>query len=179
MKIRCNRNEDSGSLEEIVLPIDCSYPISNQNFVCSSNWFIDSDGKQRCCINVGTIYMVYSIKVVQGKTHYLVIDDYSIPAFLPSVLFDIVDSDITVDWEVQNFSLCEGELLVIGYTDIVQDYTNLLSLVTQTPAAITKFFEYKHLLDKIFWGGVMQYDKVKGYYGHINKEFHVWPDEYS
>lgn len=71
MKIRCNRNEDSGSLEEIVLPIDCSYPISNQNFVCSSNWFIDSDGKQRCCINVGTIYMVYSIIVVQGKTHYL------------------------------------------------------------------------------------------------------------
>lgn len=152
MKIRCNRNEDSGSLEEIVLPIDCSYPISNQNFICSSNWFIDSDGKQRCCINVGTIYMVYSIIVVQGKTHYLVIDDYSIPAFLPSVLFDIVDSDITVDWEVQNFSFCEGELLVIGYTDIVQDYTNLLSLVTQTPAAITQFFEYKHLLDKIFGG---------------------------
>lgn len=151
MKIRCKRNEDSGEVEELVLPIDCSHPIGNENFACSSNWFIDNDGKRRCCVKVGAIYMVYSIITVQGRTYYLVIDDYSMPTFLPAVLFDIVDSDVTADWEIQNLSFCEGELLIVGYTDIVQDYTNLLSLIAQTPAAITQFLEYKHLLDKI-WG---------------------------
>lgn len=60
MKIRCNRNEDSGSLEEIVLP-DC---------VCKHDCFTDKDMLQLLERNCDTTRAGIKYCIDYAKTEY-------------------------------------------------------------------------------------------------------------
>lgn len=141
MTIKCIINKSNHN--PIVLPKDLSEKINDENFVSSSEFFtIDSD-MSGYSISIGRKYTVMGLIFFHDELRYLISDDNNIPGFFPSDLFEIIDSYILFDWEINSFQIGSRQLVVIGYTELAQNYAHLIGLIDRKKQEIQSYLNIK------------------------------------
>lgn len=126
-----------------MLPKDLSEKINDENFVSSSEFFtIDSD-MSGYSISIGRKYTVMGLIFFHDELRYLISDDNNIPGFFPSDLFEIIDSYILFDWEINSFQIGSRQLVVIGYTELAQNYAHLIGLIDRKKQEIQSYLNIK------------------------------------
>ena len=96
-------------------------------------------------LTVGRDYPVFGILTYGGDVRYLVENCEGIPGFYPSVLFSILDRNISPDWSMNLYTLPDGKLFVAGYDALTKSYDALLALIREEPRAVEDFLDYKQI----------------------------------
>ena len=103
MTVRCNKTY--GDFPSLVLPRDINQPLSNHNFVASSEWYTISDTLSGYSISEDKEYKVYGILIYEQLARYLLVDDNGIPSFFPSGLFSLFTGELEFDWKVCEYKI--------------------------------------------------------------------------
>lgn len=139
MVIKCKKK--TNNCDPLVLPRDPSKIMCESNFVCSCEWYtIDSD-LSGYNITIGKKYTVNGCLIFSNQIRYLISDDNNIPGFFPYDLFEIIESYIVYDWEINIYEINSKKLVVLGCSDLFSKYDYLIDLVDNDPKAIKKYLD--------------------------------------
>jgi len=85
----------------------------------------------------GNAYTVYAFSVFNGVVFLCILDDLDNPAWLPSFLFETIDSSMPKDW---NANLLKDEpALVVGPEFISKDQEAYEQMVELLPSKVEQF----------------------------------------
>lgn len=141
MTVVCRFNQ--GSFPPLVLPRSIHHEICDDNCIVSSEWYTIDSELSGYSISIEKEYEVFGILVYKGQTRYLIEDDNCNLGFFPGELFSIVNKDLFFDWKVCNYSFTDSSILIIGYSELCESYSNLISLLDESKDAISIFRENK------------------------------------
>ena len=144
MKIKCLRSY--GRYEPLVLPYVYGKSISDLNFIVSHEWHTIDSEVSGYSLSVSIEYTVYGLLFYRNELRYLIIDNNNIPGFFPADLFEIIEGYMQFDWEVNEFRIDSDRLFVIGYAELLSDYSKIRDLIDRNSSAIRAFLEYKESL---------------------------------
>lgn len=147
MKVRCLRN--CGKYGPLVLPYVYGESMSDLNFISSHEWYsIDSEPElSGYSLTISSEYTVYGMLFYKNELRYLIADDDNMPGFFPADLFEITERYVLLDWEMNVFTIDSEKLYVIGYTELVSNYSQLRDLIDGDSCAVRDFLEYKESLE--------------------------------
>lgn len=144
MKIKCLRT--CGKYEPLILPYVYGKSISDQNFIVSHEWYTIDSEVSGYSLTTSFEYIVYGMLFYRNELRYLIANNNNIPGFFPAELFEIAENYMQPDWEMNVFKLDSDRLFVIGYPDLLSDYSKLRDLIDGNNGAIRAFLEYKESL---------------------------------
>ena len=75
-------------------------------------------------------------------------DDDNMPGFFPSTIFMIENSLMYFDYECRKYQINNSELIIIGYSDLVNNYDEICDLMFLRESAIENFLYNKDIIDK-------------------------------
>ncbi len=96
--------------------------------------------KSQTFITTGVEYEVHALSVYRRVVFVLIVDDTKNPAFIPSLLFETLSTDIPADW-MCNLIGESGVDLVIGPGFVAQDLEAYSSMIDQETNPITRFWQ--------------------------------------
>ncbi len=102
---------------------------------------------------VGKSYVVYAMNLWAGKIRYLIVgESHQIPSWIPSELFEMVDSKLSRYWHYDvNPDDSKNTIdTVWGYKELTDNSTHFDKLVDWDKAALEIFNQYKELMDLEF-----------------------------
>lgn len=138
MILTCKENAGDHAL--LVLPYDPEEKVSNQNFVASSEYITGVGYK----LTVGRSYYVYGILAGPFGSRYLLAGDDGIPQYYPAELFEILDGNVSIDWQARQYSVAgTGMLLALGYPAAEDGYEAVRGLVDGDSVSIKNFMQHK------------------------------------
>ena len=140
MLVICTANK--GNNNPLILPINSEHQIDETNFVTSCEWYTLNSEISGYNITVGKKYTVIGIIMFKNEIRYLISDDNNIPGFFPSNLFRIMESYVLYEWEIRIFPIEADQRLVIGYSELTQNYNHLIGLIDNNPNDIKLFLNY-------------------------------------
>lgn len=138
MKVRCNKN--SGDYHFVVIPYDIK---SDAEDIASLEGETLNANELKYDLTLGRDYAAYGIIIINGDIRYLLQDDCGYPGLFPCGLFEVLQSGIPLDWEIAEYHLREKTMLVIGYSDLVNQYSHLRGILLLEPDDIKIFLENK------------------------------------
>ena len=144
MLVVCKTN--ISQCDPLVLPHNPQYAMSESNYVVASGWYSVDGNFSGYCLTVGAEYQIYGILLYGDQKRYLVVDDDSMPGFLPTELFQICNSTLFFDWKICEYTIETQALLFIGYPELCESYSNLIGLIDWQPQHIERFLSYKEYL---------------------------------
>lgn len=104
-------------------------------------------------LQVAEKYEIYGFMLVCDRVDFLVAPPAQLPFWVPSDLFDLVDSSLPAGWGVCVTSLSSDYCVlerqfkigcIVGYPSLVNDYQHYLGLIERDPQAIKTFLEEAH-----------------------------------
>ena len=84
--------------------------------------------------------------VIDGEIRYLLQDDHGYPGFFPSSLFEVLQSGLPLDWEIAEYHFRKKTMLVIGYSNLVNQYSHLRGILLLQPNDVKIFLRTKERL---------------------------------
>jgi hypothetical protein len=138
MKVRCKKK--SGYYQFVVIPYDFE---SDHEDIASLEGATSDTGELEYDLTLENDYNTYGIVVLDGDIRYLLQDDHGDPGLFPSSLFEVLQSGIPLGWEIAEYHLREKTMLVIGYSDLVNQYSHLRGIILLQPDDIKIFLENK------------------------------------
>ena len=148
MNVKCINNR--GTYPLLVLPIDNTREIDEDNYVSSNEWYTIDSVISVYCLTIGKQYLVYGVMIYQNKMRFLVLNDQGNPYFMPSELFANSDIAICWDWEERHFYVDKMDCKILASTEIISSYDDLISLVSLDENAFRRFLDYKKFIDDYF-----------------------------
>lgn len=142
MTVTCIR--DQGDFPILVIPHDPLRSLSEENYITSKGGATIGGNMLQYQLTVGREYTVFSVLFFEQLVRYLVADDDNMPCFIPSDVFRIQDNSVPFDWAAANYKLKNGNLFLLGYSPLSDNYAELTSLLRQTPDAVEHFLDYWH-----------------------------------
>ena len=105
-----------------------------------------NDWRQHAAISTDSWAGIHGVfcTVFEQLVRYLVADDDNLPCFIPSDVFRIQGNSVPFDWAAANYKLKNGNLFLLGYSPLSDNYAELTSLLRQTPDAVEHFLDYWH-----------------------------------
>ena len=129
-----------------VIPIDPNKPLDENNYIVSNdNYTIDSRWSGYP-IKMGNEYTVYGILIFKNQIRYLIFNNFDIPGFYPSCLFDVVENYLLYDWGINIFHVNTEKYILIISEDVVNCYEHFSALVDCQGDAIKRLLDYKNSL---------------------------------
>lgn len=147
MTIICKSNTSESS--PLILPRNNECNACSGDIVASSEWYTINSNISGYSISMGREYTVYGILYYDRQVRYLILDDYGMPGFFPSTLFQLQKRNLFFEWEIGEYSIGEQTLFIIAYPDICHSYDNLLRLVEAKSDAISNFIRNKDYIDRL------------------------------
>ena len=138
MKVRCKKK--SGYYQFLVIPYNLE--LDNED-VASSEGATSDTGELEYDLTLEHDYTVYGIVVIDGEIRYLLQDDHGYPGFFPSSLFEVLQSGLPLDWEIAEYHFRKKTMLVIGYSNLVNQYSHLRGILLLQPNDVKIFLENK------------------------------------
>lgn len=142
MIIKCISNKSNKGA--LILPIKNIDQSQDDAYAISSEWHTLNSEVSGYNISIDSKYFVAGIINWNNEVRYLISDDNGIPGFFPAELFQIYNSFIMFDWEINIFNIKQKQLLVIGYTQLAHDYNHLIGLVDMKSDDVKIFLNNKH-----------------------------------
>ena len=132
-----------GRYPPLVIPIHSSSSITLNEYVSNREGYTIEKDISGYCISENAQYEVYGVLIFSEQIRYLIQDDNGIPGFFPHILFEIGENHSFYEWEVLHYSTENGEMLWMGYPDIVDNYEGIRDLVDERKEAIARFLKSK------------------------------------
>ena len=140
MKVKALKNR--GEFSPLVIKTDPEKPLTESNYVSSSEWFSTDGNTVGYSLTVGREYTVYAIITVEGKDRFLIIDDDGLPGYFPWHLFDSPSGEIFCD----AVSSTHSDFCVFG-ADELSEYSFIVGIIGRDPLAIRELLEYKKRME--------------------------------
>jgi hypothetical protein len=90
-------------------------------------------------LTAGRQYDVHALAVFQGQSSFQIVDDLNYPAWYPTWLFDIIDTNLPLDWICNIFR--EEPLLVMGPNFVADDIAAYEEMVELTAEKVDLFWK--------------------------------------
>ena len=134
----------------------CNYPIlvlpqtrnGYEDYVSSSESFTIDSETFGYKLTENNFYKVYGILFYKEQIRFLIMDDDNMPGFFPSTIFMIENSLMYFDYECRKYQINNSELIIIGYSDLVNNYDEICDLMFLRESAIENFLYNKDIIDK-------------------------------
>ena len=148
MNVKCTNNR--GTYPLLVLPIDNTREIDEDNYVSSNEWYTIDSAISGYCLTIDKQYLVYGVMIYQNKMRFLVLNDQGNPYFMPSELFDNNEIAICWDWEESHFCVDKMDCKILTSPELISSYDDLVSLVSLDENAFRRFLDYKKYIDDYY-----------------------------
>lgn len=90
-------------------------------------------------ITIGKEYEVHALSLFNGLLSFQIIDDYDYPSWLPSWLFDVIDSSLPDDW-ICNVFVGDSPHFVLGPIFVATDELSYANMVEMDPQSVECFW---------------------------------------
>ncbi len=148
MVIRCMANRGGNS--PIVLPENENLPLSNFNYIVSTEGVTIDSQISEYKLTIDKEYEVYGMLIYRSDLKFLIADDDNVPCFFSSELFVVVKNELPVDLNYKEYRLWGEDVQIIAYKALTETYSALTNLIKHQRNAVFDFMEYKKYLHE--WG---------------------------
>lgn len=139
--------ETQGEYDAIVLPRDIHYPLGENNYCCSSEWFTIDSTTSGFSLTRKKQYLVYGLLNINGRIRYLLKSDEKIPGFFPAELFHAVDLEYGPGWICRRYPLASSILILTTFPEL-NTYQDIIGIMDINPSFVRKFVEFAEHLAK-------------------------------
>lgn len=115
----------------------------------------ETDSTEFSPLKIGGEYIVYGLMFLPSRVDFLVCPDSTGPYWMPSNLFEVVDTTLPA-WRVcltghsQAYQVLQAEFgitAIVGYDTLVSDYQHYIGILERDPDHLQRFFLEKKLVD--------------------------------
>jgi len=153
MRVKCvaNKLTRKGFLETLIKPGGQKSALDDDFYVIIDNQVVIDNETDGYDLAVDKVYDCYGVMYFKNEVRFLIVNEsYFTPKWFPSDLFDIVDSSLPYNWHCNSFNSDSINGWMLGYKELVEDYTYLLDLIQEIPYAITIFNNMKENLEYVY-----------------------------
>lgn len=144
MIVKCTENISKENTVYVIFKDPPADEFDDDYYVCESCYSAEDAGTKKYYLTVGQEYTVYGMLLDNSELRFLCVDDqYNLPCWFPSSLFEITDGRIPYDWYYGQHCVLEHAYRIWGYRELATEHSHLVGLADDKPKDMKIFLKNK------------------------------------